>query len=96
MRDKTFERSVELPLLLTVEEVASRLRVKRSWVYSHADAIGAFRLGKYLRFSWETVLERLRQGVDGGCVGPPPQLPKINPINDNTSADQGTNREQKN
>ncbi len=42
--------------LLTVEEVAARLKLKPSWVYSHADDLGVFRLGKYLRF--ESVLER--------------------------------------
>ena len=48
--------------LLTVEEIAARLRVKNSWVYSHADELGAFRLGKYLRFSWERVVEHLERG----------------------------------
>jgi|ERR1700687_604950 len=45
--------------LLTVDEVATRLSVSRNWVYNHADAIGGYRLGKYLRFSWSRVLERL-------------------------------------
>jgi hypothetical protein len=45
--------------LLTVDEVATRLSVSRNWVYNHADAIGGYRLGKYLRFSWLRVLERL-------------------------------------
>jgi len=45
--------------LLTVDEVAGRLSVSRNWVYNHADAIGGYRLGKYLRFSWPRVLERL-------------------------------------
>jgi len=45
--------------LLTVGEVATRLSVSRNWVYNHADAIGGYRLGKYLRFSWPRVLERL-------------------------------------
>jgi hypothetical protein len=44
---------------LTVKEVAIRLCVSRNWVYSHADALGAYHLGKYLRFSWSRVLERL-------------------------------------
>jgi excisionase family DNA binding protein len=48
--------------LLTVEEVAARLRVKSSWVYTHADELGALRLGKYLRFSWERVLAHLERG----------------------------------
>ncbi len=45
--------------LLTVEDLATRLRVPRSWVYSHSKDLGAYRLGKYLRFSWARVLERL-------------------------------------
>src|SRR5262249_3605333 len=45
--------------LLTVDEVATRLSVSRNWVYNHADAIGGYRLGKYLRFSWPRVMERL-------------------------------------
>ena len=44
---------------LTVDEVAVRLCVSRNWVYNHAGEIGAYRLGKYLRFSWPRVLERL-------------------------------------
>ncbi len=46
---------------LTVEEVAVRLCVSRNWVYNHADALGAYHLGKYLRFSWSRVLERLEK-----------------------------------
>ncbi len=46
---------------LTVEEVAVRLCVSRKWVYNHADALGAYHLGKYLRFSWSRVLERLEK-----------------------------------
>jgi hypothetical protein len=45
--------------LLTVDEVPTRLSVSRNWVYNHADAIGGYRLGKYIRFSWRRVLERL-------------------------------------
>jgi len=48
--------------LLTVDDVAIRLRVKTSWVYSHADELGAFRVGKYLRFSWSRVVEHLEHG----------------------------------
>lgn len=46
---------------LTVKEVAVRLCVSCNWVYSHADALGAYHLGKYLRFSWSKVLERLER-----------------------------------
>jgi len=45
--------------ILTVGEVAQRLRVPPSWVYSHTDLLGAYRLGKYLRFSWGRVLNRI-------------------------------------
>jgi excisionase family DNA binding protein len=45
--------------LLRVEEVAERLRVPVSWVYRNADELRAYRVGKYLRFSWGRVLEGL-------------------------------------
>ncbi len=44
------------PRLLTVHELARRLGVKATWVYRHGDQLGAYRLGKYLRFSWPKVL----------------------------------------
>jgi hypothetical protein len=47
--------------IMTVEEVAARLKVKPSWVYSHAEDLGAYKLGKYLRFSWNRVRERLEE-----------------------------------
>jgi excisionase family DNA binding protein len=47
--------------MMTVEEVAAQLRVKKSWIYSNADRLGAYRLGKYLRFSWPRVLQCLEQ-----------------------------------
>ena len=45
--------------LMTASELAARLRVTSSWVYSHADNLGAYRVGKYIRFDWGRVLERL-------------------------------------
>jgi hypothetical protein len=45
--------------ILTVPEIAARLRLAPSWIYRHADLLGAYRLGKYLRFSWGEVTERL-------------------------------------
>ena len=48
--------------VLTVKEVAVRLRVKPSWVYLHATELGALRVGKYLRFQWTEVLNRLSSG----------------------------------
>ena len=47
--------------LMTVEEVAAKLKLKRSWVYTHASELGAYRLGKYWRFSWPRVLECLNK-----------------------------------
>jgi hypothetical protein len=47
--------------LLTVSEVADMLRVKPSWVYDHADELGAFRLGKYLRFSLPHLMARIEE-----------------------------------
>lgn len=49
--------------LLTVAELAIRLRVKSSWVYAHADELGAYRVGKYLRFDWNVVVARLAAGA---------------------------------
>lgn len=65
--------------LLTVPELATRLRVRASWVYSHADELGALRLGKYLRFSWARVLSHLVDGASRQpnqvCIGVPAQRP---------------------
>jgi len=58
--------------ILTVAEVADRLRMKCSWVYAHADELGAFKLGKYRRFSWQRVLERLNRAVEVGSVAQRP------------------------
>jgi hypothetical protein len=58
-RAATEEEKGGVEQLLTVDEVAARLSVSRNWVYNHADAIGGYRLGKYLRFSWHRVLEQL-------------------------------------
>jgi hypothetical protein len=49
----------EFSEMLTVQEIAKRLRVAPSWVYGHADDLGAYRLGKYLRFDWNRVLASL-------------------------------------
>src|SRR5260370_42044666 len=63
--------------LLNVRELANKLRLRPSWVYDHADDLGAFRLGKYLRFSLPRVMERLESGAVGSSsVGPSTQRPK--------------------
>lgn len=56
---ETAARNPQTEELLTVSEIAERLQVKVSWVYARADELGAYRLGKYLRFDWNRVLERL-------------------------------------
>ena len=49
--------------LLTAEEVATILRVPRSWVYSHLDLLPVIRLGRYVRFS-RSGIERLTGASD--------------------------------
>jgi hypothetical protein len=58
------ETEIELE---TVNELAELLRMKPSCVFDYADDLGAFRLGKYLRFSLPRVMERLERG-DVGCT----------------------------
>ena len=60
---------------MTVTEVASLLRVKRSWVYANADFLGAYRLGKYLRFSRTELFTRLRN-ENSSKLGSQPNEPK--------------------
>jgi hypothetical protein len=56
-----FTNSAQSEQLLTTVEMAARLRVKPSWIYSHADDLGVIRLGKYLRFDWDFALKRLAE-----------------------------------
>jgi len=66
--------------VLTVPELADRLRVAPSWVYAHADVLGAYRLGKYLRFDWSRVLERLSTGpIESQTLGSQPNDLHKNP-----------------
>lgn len=48
--------------LLTVEELAAKLKVRRSWVYckTREGAIPTIRVGRHCRFHFPTVLESLR------------------------------------
>lgn len=51
--------------LLTVDELAERLQVKKSWVYSKSresgpDAIPMVKVGKYNRFLYPDVLKWLK------------------------------------
>ena len=56
--------------LLTVEELADRWKVKKSWVYGQTrqtgrNAIPRIRVGKYLRFNYQAVCDWLeKQNTD--------------------------------
>jgi len=61
----------ELGELLTVEELAARLKVRKSWVYERTRRLGSGRLpfvklGKYVRFEAKAVLEYLAQRARSG------------------------------
>ena len=47
--------------LITAKELAKRLNVQVSWIYRRTrlgqEAIPHVRIGKYVRFDWEAVLE---------------------------------------
>jgi len=64
--------------ILTVDELAIRLRVKASWVYRYADQLGAYRLGKYLRFSWTRVLDQLARNTRIGVAAQQPSAERVN------------------
>jgi hypothetical protein len=82
--------------VLTVPELAYRLRVAPSWVYAHAEVLGAYRLGKYLRFDWNRVLDRLSAGpIEKADVGVAAQRPSEEPIDSRGYSRHGTRREQK-
>jgi hypothetical protein len=59
------------PELLSAEELAGRLRVKRPWVYRNRHLLGGVRIGTgpkaQWRFEYGRAVERLRrlQGVEG-------------------------------
>ena len=55
--------------LLTIDELAQRLKVRKSWLYSRTrqkghDAIPAIRVGKYVRFDEAKVMEWLKGKQD--------------------------------
>ena len=54
---------------LTVEELAQKLRVKKSWIYFQTRKTGAgsmprIKLGKYLRFEWSSVQQWAQQQTE--------------------------------
>ena len=54
--------------LITVQELAKRLRVPVSWVYQRTrlgqEAIPHVKMGKYVRFSWNAVVEFLEENTE--------------------------------
>jgi excisionase family DNA binding protein len=54
--------------LITVDELAERLKVPKSWVYSKTrekgpDAMPRIKTGKYIRFNYEAVLRYLENST---------------------------------
>jgi excisionase family DNA binding protein len=52
--------------LLTINEMAARLKVKPSWLYfrtmqTDSDAIPRIRIGKYIRFNPDAVMEWIQK-----------------------------------
>lgn len=52
--------------LLTIDELADRLKVQKSWLYSRTRETGPgtiprLKLGKYLRFDYQAVMDWLRK-----------------------------------
>jgi excisionase family DNA binding protein len=61
------EVELEPGVLLTVEQVAQRLQVPRSWIYEHTrpasrPCLPHLKLGKYLRFRREDIDDFIKQG----------------------------------
>ncbi|OPY07524.1 MAG: Helix-turn-helix domain protein [Syntrophaceae bacterium PtaB.Bin095] len=60
--------------LLTVEEMAAKLKVKKSWLYlrtmrTGADAIPRVRVGKYVRFNPDAVMQWIENQVHPANAG---------------------------
>jgi hypothetical protein len=71
---------------MTVSETAEWLKVRPSWVYANADELGAVRLGKYLRFLPEVVLQRLQESSRSTkFVGSPAQRPRLTDLQSRNS-----------
>lgn len=57
--------------LLTIDELAEKLKVPKSWLYSRTretvtDAIPMMRVGKYIRFIESDVMEWLKRKQEEG------------------------------
>ncbi len=56
--------NIDFPELLTVDELSTKLKVPKSWIYSRTRQIGPgtiprIKVGKYIRFEFEQVLDYL-------------------------------------
>ncbi|MDD5006426.1 MAG: helix-turn-helix domain-containing protein [Candidatus Omnitrophica bacterium] len=61
---------METKEFLTIDEMAARLKVKKSWLYTRTkqtgkDAIPRIKLGKYLRFNPGAVMEWIEKQYGG-------------------------------
>jgi hypothetical protein len=70
--------------LVDAAELARRLGVERSWVYTHAIQLGAIKLGNgrrpRLRFDPQVAIERIRaRERQGTNEGPPQRAPQPRP-----------------
>jgi hypothetical protein len=53
---------------LTPAEVQRILKVSRSWVSRHREALGGIKIGKVVRFNKETFFEKLKELENGSIV----------------------------
>jgi len=72
------QNTLEAKDILTLAELAKRLKVPRSWIYESTRNRGRFggrpmpvlRCGKYVRFDWQAIVDWLRDGgADPGNNG---------------------------
>ncbi|MGH2989280.1 MAG: hypothetical protein ACRDMA_05340 [Solirubrobacterales bacterium] len=79
-------RGVSAPVeLVDAAELARRLGIERSWVYTHAIQLGAIKLGNgrrpRLRFDPQVAIERIRAGArQEPDQGPPQRPPRTRPV----------------
>ena len=62
--------------LLSPSEVAALLRVSRTWVYEHADELGAVRLGTGPRARLRFDASRVSSAISSGASNGTPRLPR--------------------
>lgn len=65
MKRKIIRGKIMNDKLLTVDELAAKLKVPKSWIYSRTRQSGPgtipkIRIGKYLRFNWDDIWEWIK------------------------------------